>query len=92
MPDNTSPKSSAMHRIKDTKKNNTMTLRVPKPNLQVAVLGLIAFITLFQTIQLVKIGAKAGSTPVKTAPVTATTDSDNSGSNADVPQSMVGGC
>ena len=31
--------------------NNTVVLRVPKPNIQIVVLGLIAVITLFQTFQ-----------------------------------------
>ncbi|MCL5797383.1 MAG: hypothetical protein M1366_01090 [Patescibacteria group bacterium] len=91
MPDNTSIKSDALHQIEDAGAGNTMTLRLPKPNIQVAVLGLVAFITLFQTVQLVRIGAKASSTPVK-APAAATTTTGGSGSNTDVPQSMVGGC
>ena len=93
MPDNTSLKSDAMHQAGDATAGNTVTLRVPKPNIQVVVLGLVAFITLFQTVQLVRIGAKAGSAPVKAAPAAATTTTGGgSGSNADVPQSMVGGC
>lgn len=68
-------------------------LRVPKPNLQIVVLGLIAMITLFQTFQLVRISAKASTASVKAAPATTTTNSGTgTGSNADVPQSMVGGC
>ena len=70
--------------------NNAVVLRVPKPNLQIVVLGLIAVITIFQTIQLVRIGSKAGSAPVKAVP--ATTSGTGTGSNADAPQSMVGGC
>lgn len=73
--------------------DNGVILRVPKPNLQIVVLGLIAIITLFQTVQLVRISSQASSTPVKTAPA-ATTNSGSSGtgSSTDVPQSMVGGC
>ncbi|MBI2314503.1 hypothetical protein HYU93_00365 [Candidatus Daviesbacteria bacterium] len=71
--------------------NNTVVLRVPKPNLQIVVLGLIAVITLFQTFQLVRISSKASATPVKVAPAT-TSGGVGTGSNADVPQSMVGGC
>jgi len=74
--------TGAMHQI--PKPDNTMVLRIPKPNIQVIVLGLVAFITLFQTFQLVQISAKSGSAPVKTAPAAVT--------NPDVPQSMVGGC
>lgn len=93
MPDNTSIKSDALHQVKDTEVGNTVTLRVPKPNVQVAVLGLVALITLFQTVQLVRIGAKVNSAPAKAAPAaTTTTTTGGSGSNSDVPQSMVGGC
>ncbi len=72
-------------------KDNTITLRVPKINTQVVVLGLVALVTLFQTVQLVKIGSKAGST-VKAAPASTSTGSGASGSDSNVPQSMVGGC
>lgn len=71
---------------------NTVVLRVPKPNLQIVVLGLIAVITLFQTFQLVRISSKASSASVKAAPATTTTGGTGTGNNADVPQSMVGGC
>ena len=80
------------------KDENSVVLRVPKPNLQIAVLGLVAGITLFQTLQLVRISSSAGSVSVKTAPAVATTTtttnsgSTGTGSNANVPQSMVGGC
>lgn len=70
--------------------DNTMVLRVPKPNIQVMVLGLVAFITLFQTFQLVRIsGSTSGA--VKSAPAAAV-NTGGSGANADAPQSMVGGC
>lgn len=71
---------------------NTLVFRVPKPNMQVVVLGLIAFITLFQTFQLVRISAKAGSAPVKLAPAVTNTESGGMGGGTDAPQSMVGGC
>lgn len=83
--------SSTIHQVPDPS-DNTVTLRVPKPNMQVAILGLVAFITLFQTVQLMRIGAKAASAPAKAAPAAASTNSGGSGSNADIPQSMVGGC
>ncbi len=82
---------SAMHQVPPAD-GNTMVLRVPKPNMQVAVLGLVAFITLFQTFQLIQISAKSGSAPVKTAPAAANTGSGAAGGGGDVPQSMVGGC
>ena len=73
--------------------NNTVVLRVPKPNIQIVVLGLIAVITLFQTFQLVRISSRASSTSAKAVPATVTTNGGTgTGSNADVPQSMVGGC
>lgn len=86
--------SSSLHQVPNAG-DNTMVLRVPKPNMQVAVLGLVAFITLFQTFQLVRINSASGSTPAKVAPAAATSTSSHgsgTGSNADVPQSMVGGC
>lgn len=83
---------SSMHQVPQ-KIDNTMVLRIPKPNMQVAVLGLVAFITLFQTFQLVRISGASSSTPVKSVPTATTTShSSGTGSNADVPQSMVGGC
>lgn len=73
--------------------SNTVVLRVPKPNLQIIVLGLIAVITLFQTFQLVRISSKASTSTVKAAPAATTTNGGTgTGSNTDVPQSMVGGC
>ena len=73
--------------------NNTVVLRVPKPNIQIVVLGLIAVITLFQTFQLVRISSRASPTSAKAVPAAVTTNGGTgTGSNADVPQSMVGGC
>lgn len=86
--------TGAIHNVSDAV-DNTVVLRVPKPNIQVAVLGLVAFITLFQTFQLVKISAKTNSTPVKVAPAassTTTQSGSGTGSSAETPQSMVGGC
>jgi len=51
--------------------NNSVVLRVPKPNLQIIVLGLIALITLFQTFQLVRINSQASSESAPVAPLTA---------------------
>lgn len=86
--------TSVIHNVPQPVNDNSVVLRVPKPNLQVIVLGLIAFITLFQTLQLIGISSKAGSTAVKAAPVANTTNSGSTGtgSNTNVPQSMVGGC
>lgn len=83
--------AGAMHQVPQAT-DNTVVLRVPKPNMQVVVLGLVAFITLFQTFQLVRISGASSSTPVKAAPPATTTGSGGTGSNADTPQSMVGGC
>lgn len=86
------PDTDAMHHVPQAT-DNTMVLRVPKPNMQVAVLGLVAFITLFQTIQLVRISGRSASAPIKTAPAAVSnTGSGGTGSGSDVPQSMVGGC
>lgn len=74
--------TGAMHQIPEP--DNSMVLRVPKPSIQIAVLGLVAIITLFQTVQLLRISARASSAPVKSAPAAVT--------NPNVPQSMVGGC
>ena len=74
--------------------DNTMVLRIPKPNMQVVVLGLIALITLFQTFQLVRISGKTSATPAKAAPAAAPTTGTGGGTggNTSTPQSMVGGC
>lgn len=85
--------TGALHQVPPSN-DGTMVLRVPKPNMQVAVLGLVAAITLFQTFQLVRISG-VSNTPVKAAPAAAThtsTGGSGTGSNTDVPQSMVGGC
>ena len=74
---------------------NSVVLRFPKPNLQVVVLGLIALVTIFQSFQLARISAQTGSTQVKAVPANtsaASSGSSGTGSNTDVPQSMVGGC
>ncbi len=88
-------RSEASHSSNQTN-DNAVVLRVPKPNLQIVVLGLIAVITLFQTFQLVRISAKAGSASIKAvSPATTTTTNNGSsdtGSNTGAPQSMVGGC
>ncbi|OGH23878.1 MAG: hypothetical protein A2698_01595 [Candidatus Levybacteria bacterium RIFCSPHIGHO2_01_FULL_42_15] len=83
------PGTGAMHHVPQAT-DNTIVLHIPKPNMQVVILGLVAFITLFQTFQLVRISANSATAPVKTAPTAATTT--NTGSGTDVPQSMVGGC
>lgn len=84
--------TSVMHQV--PQQSDTMVLRVPKPNVQVMVLGLVAFITLFQTFQLIRISGASSSAPTKAAPAatTTSTNSGGTGSNSDTPQSMVGGC
>lgn len=69
--------------------NNAYVLRVPKLNLQVIVLALIALITIFQTIQLLRISSKAGTIKAITVPSGAGTGTESGG---DAPASMVGGC
>lgn len=78
----------------DIAPKEAVVLRIPKPNIQVVVLGLIAFITLLQTLQLSKISGRTGNTQIKTAPAatTNTTTGSGTGSDASTPESMVGGC
>ena len=85
--------TKTIHQVPQQPVDNSITLRVPKPNMQVAVLGIVAFITLFQTFQLIRISGSSATTPVTTAPAaTNTSPGGGSGSNASTPQSMVGGC
>lgn len=84
--------TAVIHQVPKQPADNSITVRVPKPNLQVAVLGLVAFITLFQTFQLIRINSSSTTTTVKAAPVSATSDGGGSGGDASTPQSMVGGC
>ena len=67
---------------------------LPKINMQVVILSLIALITLFQTFQLARISAKAGSATIKSSVPAASSGSQpqSAGSSSEVPQSMVGGC
>ena len=92
MTENQRIETNATRHSPSQENNNTVVLRVPKPNLQIVVLGLIAVITLFQTFQLVRISSKASTAPVKAAPAATTNTGTGTGSNTDVPQSMVGGC
>ena len=91
MTENQRIETNATRHSPSQENNNTVVLRVPKPNFHIVVLGLIAVITLFQTFQLVRISSKASTSTVKAAPAT-TNSGAGTGSNADVPQSMVGGC
>lgn len=87
--------TAAIHTIPQQRVDNAITFRVPRPNMQVAVLGLVAFITLFQTVQLVRISGSTGTASVKVAPAATTSTGaggTGSGSDANTPQSMVGGC
>ena len=88
MTENKRIETNALHHIPNQTNDNAVILRVPKPNLQIVVLGLIAVITVFQTFQLVRISSRASSVSVKTVSPANT----GTGSNIDVPQSMVGGC
>lgn len=93
MTENKRSETSATLHHSGQKNNNVTVLRIPKPNLQIVILGLIAVITLFQTFQLIRINLKASSASVKAAPATTTINNGTgTGSNADVPKSMVGGC
>lgn len=94
MAENSQPTSKVMHQV-PVPDTSTITLRLPKPNMQVMVLGLVAAITLFQMVSILNISNKLGTSGVKAvAPATTQTGSTGggSGSGANVPQSMVGGC
>jgi len=87
--------TNATRHLPSKSNDNAVVLRVPKPNLQIVVLGLIAVITIFQTFQLIAVNAKANTAKVTTAPASAPATNNGSsgtGSNANAPQSMVGGC
>lgn len=95
MAEHTEETTAAIHHVPQQPVDNAITFRVPRPNIQVAVLGLVAFITLFQTFQLVRISGSTGNATVKAHPAAATSTGGGgtgSGANADTPQSMVGGC
>ncbi len=86
--------TSETNRGDSTAGSNTMVLRIPKINLQSGILGLVAVITVFQTVQLFRINNRAGSASVQasTAVSSPSGSSQGSGANAAAPQSMVGGC
>lgn len=72
--------------------SKALTIRIPKVNAQVAILGLLAVVTVFQTAQLYALKSKAGGgVSVKPAAAAAPAASGHSGSNAALPE-MVGGC
>lgn len=71
---------------------NTITLRVPKMNIQVIVLSLVAVITLFQTYQLMQIGNKTTSVNIKSNVPAASSSGSGASTNSNAPESMVGGC
>ncbi|MBI2099272.1 hypothetical protein HYT45_02555 [Candidatus Uhrbacteria bacterium] len=73
--------------------SNTLVLRIPKVNMQAALLGLVALITVFQTVQLFRLSNRVGPASAKAASVSSPSAAPQaSSSNADVPESMVGGC
>ena len=76
------------------KPSSTVVLRIPKINLQTGLLGLVALITVFQTVQLFRINSRASSAsvPASSAHSSPSVSSQGSGANTAAPQSMVGGC
>ncbi len=72
-------------------KEKTITLRIPKMNVQIVVLSLVAVITLFQTVQLMRMSNKVSSGSVKTSTSTVAPASGASNNSA-APAAMVGGC
>ena len=71
---------------------NTITLRIPKLNVQIVVLSLVAVITLFQTVQLMRISSKVASGSIKSNVSTTNSSASGTGSSSDAPAAMVGGC
>ncbi len=84
------PQEPSTERVENQLSRNTITLRVPKVNMQVIVLGLVALITMFQTFQLTRISARAETLKAVPTAGTQTTSKTNGGTGA--PPSMVGGC
>ncbi len=74
------------------KTDNGIVLRIPKMNLQAVLLGLVALITIFQTVQLFRINNGTASAQVRSSVSPTQSSSGSSGANANAPQSMVGGC
>ncbi len=73
----------------ESSNNDTMTLRIAKPNVQTIVLGLIVLVTFFQTIQLYRLSGKISTSGVNTngSSSVSTPTSNDSGAPG-----MVGGC
>lgn len=71
--------------------DNTKVWHIPKPGAQTVVLGLVALITLAQTVQLMRISSKANATSVRTV-APSSSSSDGMGDDTNTPQAMVGGC
>ncbi|MBF8280332.1 MAG: hypothetical protein HW383_105 [Candidatus Magasanikbacteria bacterium] len=71
----------------------TLTISIPKLNMQVIVLALLAIVTIFQTVQLYSLKSKAGALTVKAATggASSAAPAAAAGSNAALPD-MVGGC
>ncbi len=76
-----------------TQPAKTLTIRLPKFDVQTVVLALIAAVTVLQTVQLYSLKAATKGATVKsaTAPAAAQTTGASGSSNSALPQ-MVGGC
>ncbi len=72
--------------------NDPIVLHIPRMNFQAGVLGLVALITVFQTVQLFRINNTYASAPARSSENSAPASSGASNGNANTPQSMVGGC
>lgn len=66
----------------------TFTLKIPRPNTQTVVLGIVALITVFQTVQLVRLNKQAQAA----AAVQIVPSGGSDAVNPNAPESMVGGC
>jgi len=73
----------------------TLTISIPKLNVQVIVLALLAIVTIFQTVQLYSLKSKAGALTVKAATGGSSSGAPAAGApaaaGAALPD-MVGGC
>ncbi len=74
----------------------TITLKIPQLNIQAVILGLLALVTIFQTVQLYTLKSNTANLTVKSATTTSTPAGGSSvpaagGSDQDLP-GMVGGC
>mgnify|MGYP001593555256 CR=1 FL=1 len=69
----------------------TITLKIPQLNIQAVILGLLAIVTIFQTVQLYTLKSGVANLSVKPAAATTGGSSAPASNNSALPE-MVGGC